>query len=115
MYPQGETSDFTLETKSEMVDASAQMSPWTEPVMGMRSWSGSASVYYKGTDWWLRSAGGCTTENPSLIYFYPAQGTGTEYWYGIAYSNWSLKVPKGGMLEQNVSFTGVGPLVYSAS
>jgi hypothetical protein len=115
MLPCGDSSDFSIDCKQGTADITSQMQTWEKTVATVRSWSGSATIFYKATDWWLRGPGGNTTEAPTLMRFYPAKGIGTEYWYGTAFVDWGIKVPKGGALEQSVSFKGVGPLLYAAS
>lgn len=115
LYAQGDTSDFNLDVTSEMIDATSQMTTWKHPIQGFREWSGSATIYYKSTDWWNQSPGGNTGDGPIVVRFYPAKTIGTEYWLGAAFLKWGLKVPKGGALEQSVSFQGDGPLIYVAS
>lgn len=124
VYPLSDTSDFNLDYKVEKLEAHAMMDTWKRPVLGFSEWSGSATLYYRtdvgttGGSWWLGSGGGQSggstgpTQTGLVMRFYPAKGISTEYWYGIGIIDWGLKVPKGGMLEQAIGITGVGPLVW---
>ncbi len=120
MYAMSDHSEFSLDATQAMIDATPAMKNWTESTVGFHSWNGSATLYYRndqgasGNSWWLSGAG-AAQENPVVLYFYPAKTIGTEYWIGAALLDWGIKVPKGGMLEQSIKISGVGPLIYKNS
>lgn len=108
----GDVDDFSIDEKSDVVETSGLWQGFKSLVLGLRSWSGSASIFWKNSNYWSYSIGNPSTDAPTLLRFYPLGGSGLEYFTGYAYINWGLKVSLRDAVKQPVSFEGTGPLVY---
>lgn len=110
LYQQGDVTEFSIDTDQDLADATAMGDGWGRKVKGFPNWKGSASVFWKGTSFWSAGPGG-NSDAPVVLRFYPNRTVTTEYWYGSAFLSWGIKVSKGDMVAQSLTFTGTDALV----
>lgn len=114
LYAQGDTVDFDMTVAQDFVDASAQAQNWKTSASGQYGWTGKITAHWKATQFWDASAGN-SIDVPVVMKLYPAKGIFTEYWLGAARMNWGIKVPLAGMVSQDITLQGDGPLIRFAA
>lgn len=112
----GDTSKFGISEDLEHLNGgSPQGMVWKKGAIGERSWALDATAYFQGSRWW-NLTGGLNDLSGLLVKCFPAYGKSTEFWIGHAMATkWGVQIDKGAYIEQQLAFTGVGPLVKEAS
>lgn len=109
----GELQDWALDKKAALANGYSMGEDWEASAPGVKSWSGSAKVYFDAAD-----AGQILLEVGARIKltFYPSgDGTGEKYEEGYAVvSSISASGQKGDYLASDISFMGDGALTAAA-
>lgn len=104
-----EARSWSLDVSAETVDDTVIGDTWNTHQVTLKSWMGSAEVYWDEAD---TAQSACTVGSSITLAMYPeGADSGDTYWTGTAtVEKWTLKGTHNGMVEASISFKGNGAL-----
>lgn len=105
----GDIFDWNISMTTALVDATAFGEDWVSEKEGMKTWSGGFNGYFVNASWYRRAA---TVDGATFVLeFYPDRKN-TRHWVGRAHLDYSINVSKDAMVNESISFKGIGELQY---
>jgi predicted secreted protein len=118
----GEVRSYSVEATADTIETSVMGNDTRQYVKGMSTWSGTADVYFDGTQFAaLQPNKGGVNEvgsNPVFLVFYPRgeEGTTDQIFGGSAIiTGYTISASFDGLIEASISFQGSGPLFYQTN